>query len=218
MSPSVLAAIAAAACFAAADWAAVARADQLFERIAKPAVIVALFAAVILAGPGISPVRWLLVVALAASLAGDWLLLPPGQFVGGLAAFLVAHLAYLGLFLLAGPRPEPATAGALAMAVVFVTVGRRIVAGAAGADLAGPVAAYLAAIGAMAVAATATGVPLAAAGAWLFVVSDAVLGWDRFVAAAPPSRRAAAIRRLAIIVPYHLAQVLLTVAVLDSLR
>lgn len=217
MSPSVVAVLAAALCFAAADWVAVARRDVLFERIAKPAVIVALFLAVVLAGPGDSTIRWLLVVALGASLAGDWLLLPPGNFVGGLAAFLVAHLAYLALFVLAGPQPEPAAAAALVMALVFVTVGRRIVVGAGSEDLAGPVAAYLAAIGAMAVAATAAGSLLAAAGAWLFVASDAVLGWDRFVAARPASARLAAIRRLAVIVPYHLGQLLLTIAVLVDL-
>jgi len=95
----VVAALIAAGFVAAADWIAVAREDRLFEGIAKPGVIFCLFVAVLLAGPGVSPVRWLLIVALASSLAGDWLLLPPGQFVAGLVAFLVAHLAYLGVVL-----------------------------------------------------------------------------------------------------------------------
>lgn len=62
------------------------------------------------------------------------------------------------------------------------------------------------------IAATRTGLPVAVAGAWLFVASDATLGWDRFAAPEPPTPRDAAIRRLAVIVPYHLGQALLLVA------
>jgi len=210
VSPAVAGALIAAAFVAAADWVAVAREDRAFERLAKPGVIVCLFAAVVLAGPGDSAVRWLLVVALAASLAGDWLLLPPGQFIAGLVAFLVAHLAYLAIFLLDDVRAEPALVGVAALLVFVVVAGRRIVDGAWKAGLGGPVVAYFGVIAAMAVTATATGSILAAAGAWLFVASDTLLGWDRFVA--PPA--AAARRRLGVIATYHAAQVLLTVAVL----
>ena len=80
----------------------------------------------------------------------------------------------------------------------------------------GPVVAYFGAICLMAIAATASGSSLAAAGAWLFVASDTVLGWDRFAAPPAASRAAAARRRVAVIVTYHAAQVLLTVAVLGS--
>ena len=218
MSPAVAGALIAAGFVAAADWVAVARDDRAFERLAKPAVIVCLFAAVVLAGPGVSPVRWLLVVALAASLAGDWLLLPPAQFLAGLSAFLVAHIAYLAIFLVGSLRPEPATLAVIVVLVLLVTAGRRILGGASEAEMGGPVLVYFGVIAAMAVAATASGSLLAAAGAWLFVASDTVLGWERFVAprtasrAAPPA--AAARRRLAVIVPYHAAQVLLTVAIL----
>src|SRR3972149_296559 len=100
-----------AACLAAViDWLAAARDDLRAERLVNPAVIVALIAAVLLAGPGVFPARALLVIALAASLAGDLLLLPPGRFTAGLAAFLVAHLAYLALFLL-GPLDAGAALG-----------------------------------------------------------------------------------------------------------
>ncbi len=53
--------------------------------------------------------------------------------------------------------------------------------------------------------ATAIGVgaALAIAGATLFVASDAVLGWNRFVAPLPRGR-------LSTHVPYHLGQALLT--------
>ena len=42
---------------------------------------------------------WLLIAALAASMAGDvFLMLPGGYFIPGLASFLVAHLFYIALF------------------------------------------------------------------------------------------------------------------------
>lgn len=42
---------------------------------------------------------WLLMAALAASMAGDvFLMLPGGYFIPGLASFLVAHLFYIALF------------------------------------------------------------------------------------------------------------------------
>ena len=214
MSPAVVGALIAAAFVAVADWIAVARDDRAFERLAKPAVILCLFVAVVLAGPGISPARWLLIGALAASLAGDWLLLPPGQLLAGLAAFLVAHLAYLALFLLGGFHPEPATVAVVAMLILLVTAGRRILGGAAEAGMGGPVVVYFGVIAAMAVAATGAGSLLAAAGAWLFVASDTLIGWERFVAPPEPSSVAATRRRVAIIVTYHAAQLLLVIAVL----
>ena len=206
-----------AACLAAViDWLAVARADLRTERIAKPAVIVALIAAVVLAGPGVFPVRALLVMALAASLAGDLLLLPPGRFTAGLAAFLVAHLAYLALFLLGPLDAGAALVGVGVSAVVLLSAGRPILAGASRAGMGGPVTVYFGAICLMAIAATASVSPGATVGAWLFILSDALLGWDRFAAPPAGSAAAAARRRVAVMVTYHAAQILLTVAVLGS--
>jgi uncharacterized membrane protein YhhN len=216
MTTPVVIALIAAGLVAVGDWIAVARDDRPFERIAKPAVMVCLLGAVLLAGPGSSPLLWLLVVALAASLAGDWLLLPPVRFTGGLAAFLVAHLAYLALFLLGDVQAGPAAVGVVAAVALLSTAGRPILAGARRAGSGGPVVAYFVAISLMAIAATATGSPLATAGGWLFVASDTLLGRDRFAAPPAGSRRAATRRRLAVIVTYHAAQVLLTVAVLGS--
>ncbi len=53
----------------------------------------------------------LLMAALAASLAGDVLLMLPGQFIPGLVAFLLAHLCYLALFKLGTSRLQPVGAG-----------------------------------------------------------------------------------------------------------
>jgi uncharacterized membrane protein YhhN len=131
-------------------------------------------------------------------------------------AFLVAHLAYLALFLLGDLEAGRAALGAGGAVVLLVTAGRAILAGARRVGLGGPVVAYLGAICAMAIAATSSGNVLAAAGAWLFVASDTVLGWDRFAGPPAASAEAAARRRVAVIVPYHVAQMLLTVAVVAS--
>jgi len=216
MSGPVVAALGAAGLLAIIDWIAVARDDLRVERLAKPAVMIALIGAVLLSGPSSSPARLLLLAALAASLAGDWLLLPPVRFIGGLVAFLVAHLAYLALFLLGDLDPRLALVGLGVAVAVLATIGRPILAGATRAGMGGPVAAYFGAICLMAIAATSSGSPLAAAGAWLFILSDAGLGSDRFALPPTVTRAAAARRRLAVIVTYHAAQILLTLAVLGS--
>ena len=206
-----------AAAFAVIDWVAVARDDSRLERVAKPAVMAALIVTVLLSDPNASSRSLLLAVALAASMVGDLLLLPPERFTQGLIAFFVAHLAYLGVFLFLAPLRLDR--GVIAIVVglgVLAVVGRGILAGATTAGLGRPVAAYLAAILVMAVVATATGSLLGTVGAWAFVASDAILGWDRFVAAAPGSIRARRSRRLAVIVPYHVGQLLLTAAVLAA--
>jgi uncharacterized membrane protein YhhN len=216
VSGPVVAALVVAALVAIADWIAVARDDRRIERIAKPGALGLLIGAVLLADPGSAPARWLLVAALAASLAGDWLLLPPvstGRFTAGLAAFLTAHVAYLAIFLLGDLRAGPAAFGAAAAGVLLVTAGRAILAGARRAGLGGPVVVYFGAICAMAIAATGSGSVLATAGAWLFVASDTALGWDRFVARPAATAAHAARRRITVIITYHAAQVLLVLAI-----
>jgi uncharacterized membrane protein YhhN len=208
------AALVVAGLLAALDWAAILGRNVRVERIAKPAVMACLIVAVLLDDPGASPARWLLVAALAASGVGDWLLLPSGRFTPGLVAFLVAHLAYLAIFI-----QEPLSSGGLALgllaaAVVMVMVGRVILAGAARTDERLPVAIYLVVISAMAVAATGSGSVPAAVGAWLFVASDAMLGWDRFVGTPAVTADADARRRVLVMVTYHAAQVVLTIAIL----
>jgi uncharacterized membrane protein YhhN len=199
---------------ALADWYAVARGDAAFERLAKPAVMAVLLAAAMLGDPEARPVSLLLGAALGASLIGDLLLLPPVRFSAGLTAFLLAHVAYLGAFLLGPLHGATALIGAVIGAGILLLVGRPTLRGATTAEMRRPVAAYLVAIVLMAIAATASGSILAAAGAWLFAGSDAILGWRRFVDS-PDSRDAApSWHRLAVMVPYHLGQILLTAAIL----
>ena len=198
------------------DWVAVFKGRPPWirvERIAKPLVPALLAVGVIawpegsMAVPGVRP--WI-VIALVASLVGDVLLLPPGRLTGGLLAFLLAHLAYLAAFAQLPGSIGWLAVGLVAAVVVAATVGRALVLAARGAGLAGPVAAYLVVICAMAVAATRTGLPAAVAGAWLFVTSDTLLGWGTFRGA--ESRN----QRVAVIVTYHLAQLLLVLALVAS--
>ena len=204
----------AAAIAAAADWFAILRLDTRLERLAKPAVIVALIAVALTMEPRLAVARPWVVAALVASLAGDVLLLPGGRFRAGLAAFLVAQLAYLVVFLHRPLDAVGAVIGIVGVAVVYAVAGRRIAEAAASTDrmLGGAVLAYLGAISVMAVAASATLVPAAIVGAWLFVASDAVLGWTRFVGGIRELAADAPLMRLAVMVPYHAAQVLLVVS------
>ncbi|HEU0302434.1 MAG TPA: lysoplasmalogenase [Longimicrobium sp.] len=130
--------------------------------------------------------RALVCAGLLFSLAGDvFLMLPRDRFVAGLASFLVAHLFYVAAF---APRP-PGLAAPLALAAVLAYGGVLLRAlwphlG----TLRAPVALYAAALMAMAWQAMerwavldATPALLAAAGAVLFVASDSVLAWERFV-------------------------------------
>lgn len=131
--------------------------------------------------------RLRLMAALAASAVGDALLALPQRsfsFVGGLGAFLVAHLAYCALL---APRIARAEgwrrvalpllwlAAAAMYAVFFPNLGA----------LAIPVAVYMLALCAMASLALLArrGGPALALGGLLFVASDAMIGVDRFVGA-----------------------------------
>jgi len=206
--------LAAAGVAAAIDWVGVAQGDARRERIAKPTVIVILLVAAFLGDPEARPVSLLLAAALGASFFGDILLLPPVRFSAGLAAFLLAHVTYLAAFLLGPLHASPAAIGGVVGVAVLLLAGRPILRGATAAGMRRPVAAYFGAIVLMAVAATATGSLLAAAGAWLFVTSDAVLGWRQFVDSPEAREAAPAWHRLGVMVPYHLGQILLTAAIL----
>ncbi len=203
------------------DWVAVwvgGTTGRRVERVAKPAVLVALLVAALSAHawtPEAQAARPWLVLGLVASLAGDLLLLPPGRFVPGLLAFLAAHLAYLVAFLqLPGEIPW-LVVGIAGAAILVAIVGRALVRAAARIGLAGPVSLYLVAITLMAVAATWTGKPAAIAGAWLFVASDAMLGWGRLRDPQPGLPRGGGrVQGVAVMVTYHLGQMLIVLALL----
>lgn len=191
MSPWLLA----FALFAVLDWIAVARRLRRLEWVCKPATLAALigWAAV---GPAPSP--WLL-AALVFSLAGDVLLMLPGdRFTAGLAAFLVGHVAYLAAF------DTPVGRWLLWTLVVVVATGWVFVPvlAAVRASLRPAIVVYGLTLAGMTASAIASGSPVAAAGGVLFLVSDSLLAWNRFVRALPGERAA-------VHVTYHLGQLAL---------
>ena len=219
MNAATAVAFAAAAVFAVGNWIAVAKTDRtqtsrVLEYVCKPATLAALIAAAALLDPAADARTWRawFVAALVLSLAGDVLLmLPQDLFVAGLAAFLVAHVLYLVGFWTNGP-----SAFALAIAIVVVVavvgpLGRRILTAIAAngepRELRGAVAGYMVVISAMLATALATGNVVAAVGAGLFMASDSMIAWDRFVR---PFRFAP----VAIMVTYHLGQAGLVAALL----
>ena len=151
-------------------------------------------------------------LGLLFSLAGDvFLMLPTDRFREGLASFLAAHLCYIVAFtsgngLIAHPVPTVAF-GALGLLLLLLlwpgVPGRLRV----------PVVLYVVVLLTMAVQATgrALRVPdtssfLAGGGAALFVVSDALLSWDRF-------RNPFRASRAVVLSTYFLAQWLIALSV-----
>jgi uncharacterized membrane protein YhhN len=134
---------------------------------------------------------WLLTAGLLASAVGDAALSREGErpFLAGLAAFLLAHLAYAGLFVAHWPAGvasfaqdawRPAAGVAL---VVFSGIMLRLLRPAVPESTRLPVAVYVLAITLTGLA--AFGVPSfgVAAGAALFIASDAVLATRKFLLA-----------------------------------
>jgi uncharacterized membrane protein YhhN len=183
--------------------------DSRVERITKPLALIALIGVALTLDPVDPAVRTWFVVALLFSLAGDVFLLGgDDRFVLGLAAFLLAHVAYtVGFIVSVDWRWVGFVVGAVIIGIVAITVGARIVAGARRSNpaLGPPVAAYLLVISVMAAAAAAAGNGWAIAGAALFVTSDSLLGWRQFVS---PARWMAP----AVMITYHLGQAGLVVS------
>ncbi|HEX6424201.1 MAG TPA: lysoplasmalogenase [Acidimicrobiales bacterium] len=190
------------------DWWAVARDRRRVEYVFKPLTLVALTATALALDPADPAARAWFVVALVLSLAGDVLLmLPRDRFVAGLAAFLFAHVAYVVGLAVAGVTPAAVLVGVGVVGAAFVAVGVPLLRGARRAEpaLVPPVLAYMVVISAMLATAVGTGRALAVAGAGLFYLSDALIGWGRFVGA--PDRG-----RLAVMVTYHTGQALLVLS------
>jgi uncharacterized membrane protein YhhN len=203
-----------AAAFAVGDWWAVGRGSRRVEYVCKPAATAALIGVAVTLHGAPTATRVSFLVALVLCLVGDVCLMLPadagGQdgFVPGLAAFLLAHVAFTVGFVARGVASDRLVLGAALIVVVAVPLTIRFVGAltrAAHRELVAPVVAYLVAIGAMATAALGAGNGWGIAGAWFFVASDALIAETRFVV----SRRAAPV---AIMVTYHLALVALVVS------
>jgi len=189
------------------------------QLVAKPGVMVCLFAALYLATGLRGAAFWFGVGALF-SLAGDMCLLwRERMFVFGLAAFLVAYSAYVIGF---NSPPAPLSLWSLLLALVLgigaARVLRRLIAGAHASGqskLALPVTVFGMVITLMMLSALLTlsnmkwgalGSVCVAAGAFLIYLSDIMLAWDKFV-------RPIANGRLINISLYQTGQVLLMAGV-----
>ena len=188
---------------AALDWFAVARDDRRLEYVMKPLTMVVLIGAALALDDVDGTARAWFVVALVFSLAGDvFLMLPSDLFVPGLASFLVGHIAYIvGL----QSFDTSGTGLVIGLVVVFLAIpvlGLRIAKAVRSGDepeLLAPVIAYMTVISAMVVSASASGNPIAIAGAVSFYASDALIAWTRFITDFRWGRTA-------VMVTYHLAQ------------
>jgi uncharacterized membrane protein YhhN len=195
------------------DWVAVGTATRWAEYVFKPLTMVPLILAAIALDPADEAMRWWFVAALVFSLAGDVFLMLPNEklFVFGLGSFLIGHVAYIVGLIAGGQNAIACALGVVAVAICLSLLGPRIVAGARDADaqLAIPVLAYMTVISAMVAFAIGSTVPLAIGGAALFYVSDASIGWTRFINDFRGGR-------LVIVTTYHLAQVLLVLSLVAA--
>ncbi|NPA91396.1 MAG: lysoplasmalogenase [Chloroflexi bacterium] len=195
------------------DWWALWARRQRWDYVAKPGVMVALLLALI-TGPGSAHTRWF-AAGVFFSLVGDVLLmLPREQFEGGIGAFFLAHVFYIVGFRSQCRYRHPAQVLLLAIHVLIAwAVGRPVLEGVKNSGhprLRGPVAAYMGVLVAMHFCAWLTwwhtpsvGKALAiSAGATLFLLSDTLLAWNRFVARIHQAR-------LKVRILYHVGQILL---------
>ncbi|MFV0316374.1 MAG: lysoplasmalogenase [Microthrixaceae bacterium] len=204
--------VAATLVVAVADWVAVATDRRPAEYVLKPlAMVVLVAAAIVMSDPDPELARWLIVAGLVLSLGGDVFLMLEDHFVEGLASFLLAHVFYIAAFATMGLDAIAFVIGAAAVAVLVRLVGVRIVRCAAQTDRAFgvPVAAYVTVISLMVAFAVGTTRWWAIVGAALFYLSDALIGWSRFVSDFPH-------QRIAIMTTYHLGQVGIVLSLLGA--
>ncbi len=161
------------------------------------------------------PFAFWICIGLIFSLLGDILLIRPDHlFVAGLAAFLLAHLAYLTAFTRDAKFPANWLLWLAFLAVAatnFFGLRPTLPAG-----LALPVAVYAVALSTMTAQATGrafllrtSSAKLAAAGALFFLISDTLLAWNRFHHPIPQAS-------LLILAPYYAAQLLFAVSTKSS--
>lgn len=181
--------------------------SSLTRTIAKTVAVGALAGLALHAGGPL-----LLVLALILSALGDAFLAHEGDvaFLGGLASFLAAHIAYAVLFLSTGPGFADASVPGLLAVIVFGAGMGTLMVRKAG-PLALPVAAYVLAIAVMGLGGVTLG-GLVLLGAALFMASDAILGSEKFLM--PENSPARRLTSPAVWVLYYAGQVLITLGLL----
>ncbi len=199
----------------AVDWIATRNCWRRVCWFAKPAPMIALIAWFTLVGKWDGPLA-AAGLGLVFSLLGDILLMLPARFfLGGMAAFLLAHLAYIYAFnhppiefhweiLL----PVAAAVGAFAFLMRRIRAGLRR---RRQSELLIPIGVYAVVLSLMALAALTTlfrpgweteAALMVSVGGVLFFLSDSILAYHQFVSAVPRGD-------LLVMVTYHLAQLLI---------
>ena len=206
MTSLTWACVALAAVCAVADWVGVWRQRDLIIYLCKPAVMVALIAAVVVMPDLPSALRWAVVVGQLGGLAGDVALMR-GHFLPGAAAFGVGHVAYIVAWLPYFTFGWSALIGLVIFAAVVGVVGRSVVTATwrRSHTLGRIVAIYQVLLGAMMVVECGTSNALLAVAAVTFAASDTLLGWSRFVREVPQLR-------VVVHITYHCAQIGIVVA------
>ncbi|TME93079.1 MAG: lysoplasmalogenase [Chloroflexi bacterium] len=208
MNPVAWALLAITGLVAVADWAAVARPLRRLEYAAKPAVMAGLIGVALVMHPVSNTERAFFIAALVLGLASDvFLMLPKDMFLMGLVAALIEHVTYIagfrardfhgGLFLVASLI-------ALVSVAIFLPPILRALR-TTKPKLVVPVIAYVVVFVVMVASAGGSGSLIALAGALLFLYSDALLAWYRFV-------KPLSWGRFANIIAYHSGQALLVLS------
>jgi uncharacterized membrane protein YhhN len=209
--------------FAALEALAVGREWGRLEYLAKPAVMLCLFAWLYTA-TGLQGMALWFGVGLLFSLAGDIFLMISLDrlFLPGLISFLLAHLAYIAGF---KDQIQAASGASLFLLAILAVSAVRVIRRIAGAlrargqdRLVVPISVYSGVISIMLFAAMSTifdpawntGASfLVSLGAFLFYLSDVILAWNRFVSPIAHGR-------LLNILTYHLGQIGLIAGVISQ--
>lgn len=160
--------------------------DSIVRWILKPGTVVLMIILAATTDTSEKPYRNLLVAGLACSALGDIFLLAKGSqwFMFGLIAFLIAHLVYVSAFSQRWRfNRTHVVSFALVAAYAFLLL-RGLHAGvmvAGGSGLWIPVVVYVTVISLMVLGAVGTGNRVAMVGAVLFLLSDSLLAWNKFV-------------------------------------
>ena len=177
------------------DWYAVHKGWKKLEYFLKPVTMVFLFAFLFISTNGLEGIALWFGIGIILSLAGDVLLmLPREQFIAGLVAFLLAHLAYIiGLNQTLPPFSVIGLVWAVLLGIIAAQFYKHLATGLIRQkeeSLQKPILTYIAVITIMLLSAlltlshpdwdsrTAITVSIGAA---LFALSDAFLAWNKFV-------------------------------------
>ena len=206
------------------DWVSVYKGWKKLEYILKPLTMVLLFIWLIDSTNGLSGIALWFGIGIILSLAGDiFLMLPKEQFIAGLVAFFLAHVAYIiGFNQTLPPFSGMSLVWAILLGIIAARLYKEIAAGLVKRgkeSLQKPVFAYTAVITIMLLSALLTlsrpdwsssAAIIVSVGAAFFMLSDAILAWNKFV---QPIKNGRVMNMAA----YHLGQIVLIYGVVMQL-